>query len=331
MTSLASRPVVAVGGAAQLRAAQHSCRDVEDVGCRPGRVCSHRRVAVSSTPDVLGGSTGLAGGMSEDRVAFRRSEPERPGTFRSVPGQVPAAPQPGQGQAGSQPPAAVPGLALKRDYRVGEEQNCLSPGIALLKGITNRRDADETVGLSKREDDVLDVVVQDPVGEIVVYRDHLQGALVMASDCPQEVVDVADAFLVEAFVASVGGEAVEDQQAWHGQVPIDRHGVMSEGVGDVDEGLQSLTGQLVEGPARYLGQVGRAVDLDGQFLPEVRDVQLLQVPKKALLKSADIVLGVNLGEFAAVDLSGEFIALRLKHLTALELLLVALEQSEVFA
>jgi hypothetical protein len=71
-------------------------------GSRPGEDVT------GSAPDVLCGRTGLAGRVLEDRVLFRHSEPERPGTLRSVPGRNPAAAQPGQCKPGRQPAAAVP-------------------------------------------------------------------------------------------------------------------------------------------------------------------------------------------------------------------------------
>ena len=94
------------------RVAQRPRRDVQRVRRRPGRVGRRGRIAPGAAPDVLRGRSGLAGRVLVDRVPFRCSEPERPGTLRRAAGAaVPAAAQPRQGQPGRQPPAAVPHAA----------------------------------------------------------------------------------------------------------------------------------------------------------------------------------------------------------------------------
>ena len=75
-------PVIPVGGAAQHRAARRPRRRVQRVGRRPRRVRAVVRITGGAAAQVLRRGGGLPGRVPVDLGAFRRSEPERPGTLR---------------------------------------------------------------------------------------------------------------------------------------------------------------------------------------------------------------------------------------------------------
>jgi hypothetical protein len=67
------------------------------------------------------------------------------------------------------------------------------------------RDSDESICLCEGEDRMCVELEEDPPGEFVVHRDHLEGAAVLVGHPAEEAVYVMDTLLVEAFVSGVGG------------------------------------------------------------------------------------------------------------------------------